>query len=220
VVILPEETTEELEQALSDRYPFVVVDPLLPLGDRIPTVSVAHRSGADQAMRHLLTLGHRRIAAITGPPGWLATEERCAAYHAALAAAGIRPEPAFEVASDFQVGPAEQAAATLLDLPEPPTAIFAFNDSIAFGALRAARGRGLRVPEDLSVVGFDDIEPATLVTPALTTVRQPLGEMGRTAVNVLVRLLERRASETPHIELPTRLVVRESTAPPRRSAAG
>jgi LacI family transcriptional regulator len=220
VVILPEETTEELEQALSDRYPFVVVDPLLPLGDRIPTVSVAHRSGADQAMRHLLTLGHRRIAAITGPPGWLATEERRAAYHAALAAAGIRPEPAFEVASDFQVGPAVQAAATLLDLPEPPTAIFAFNDSIAFGALRAARDRGLRVPEDLSVVGFDDIEAATLVTPALTTVRQPLGEMGRTAVNVLVRLLERRASETPHIELATRLVVRESTAPPRRSAAG
>jgi Periplasmic binding protein-like domain len=85
--------------------------------------------------------------------------------------------------------------------------------------LRAARDRGLRVPEDLSVVGFDDIEPATLVTPALTTVRQPLGEMGRTAVNVLVRLLEGRASTTPHIELATRLVVRELTAPPRRSAA-
>ena len=90
-------------------------------------------------------------------------------------------------------------------------------DSIAIGALHAARNRGLRVPEDLSVVGFDDIEPATLVTPALTTVRQPLSEIGRTAVNVLVRLLERRASETPHIELATRLVVRESTAPPRRT---
>jgi LacI family transcriptional regulator len=123
------------------------------------------------------------------------------------------------VASDFQVGPAVQAAATLLDLPEPPTAIFAFNDSIAIGVLGAARDRGLRVPEDLSVVGFDDIEPAILVTPTLTTVRQPLSEMGRTAVNVLVRLLERRASETPHIELATRLVVRESTAPPRRSPA-
>jgi LacI family transcriptional regulator, galactose operon repressor len=216
VVVLPEETTEELEQALNDRHPFVVVDPLLPLGDRIPTVSVAYRSGVEQAMEHLLTLGHRRIAAITLPPGWLATEERRAAYHASLAAAGIRPEPAFEVASDPQVGPGVQAAAALLDLLEPPTAIFAFNDSIAFGALRAARDRGLRVPEDLSVVGFDDIEPATLVTPALTTVHQPLSEMGRTAVNVLVRLLEGRASETPHIELATRLVVRESTAPPRR----
>jgi LacI family transcriptional regulator len=220
VVILPEETTEELEQALSDSYPFVVVDPLLPLSDRIPTVSAAYRSGVEQAMGHLLTLGHRRIAAITGPPGWVATEERRAAYHDILAAAGIRPEPAFEVASDPQVGPGVQAAAALLDLPEPPTAIFAFNDSIAFGVLRAARDRGLRVPEDLSVVGFDDIEPATLITPPLTTVHQPLSEMGRTAVNVLVRLLERRASETPHIELATRLVVRGSTAPPRRSAAG
>jgi LacI family transcriptional regulator len=219
VVVLPEETTEELEQALSDRYPFVVVDPLLPLGDRIPTVSGAHRSGAEQAMRHLLTLGHRRIAAITGPPGWLATEDRRAAYHAALAAAGIQPDPAFVVASDFQVVPAARATASLLELPEPPTAIFAFNDSIAIGALHAARDRGLRVPEDLSIMGFDDIEPAILVAPALTTVRQPLSEMGRTAVHVLVRLLERRTSETPHIELPTRLVVRESTGPPPRSAA-
>ena len=219
VVVLPEATTEELEQALGDQYPFVVIDPLLPLGDRIPTVLSAHASGAEQAMRHLLTLGHRRIAAITGPPGWLATEDRRAVYHASLTAAGIQPDPALEVASDFQVGPAAQAAASLLDLPEPPTAIFAFNDSIAIGALHAARDRGLRVPEDLSVVGFDDIEPAVLVTPALTTVRQPLSEMGRTAVNILVRLLERRAGETPHIELPTRLVVRGSTAPPRRPAA-
>ena len=219
LVVLPEQTTEELEQAMCERCPFVVVDPLLPLGDRIPTVSVAHTSGVEQAMRHLLMLGHRRIAAITGPPEWLATEARRAAYRAALTAAGIRPDPALEVASDFQVGPAVQAAGTLLDLPEPPTAIFAFNDSIAIGALRAARDRGLRIPEDLSVVGFDDIEPAILVTPTLTTVRQPLSEMGRTAVNVLVRLLERRASETPHIELATRLVVRESTAPPRAAAA-
>jgi len=220
LVILPEMTTEELERAMNDRCPFVVVDPLLPLSDRIPTVSVAYTSGVEQAMRHLLTLGHRRIAAITGPPGWQATEDRRAAYRAALVAAGIPPEPALEVASDFQFGPAVQAAGTLLDLPEPPTAIFAFNDSIAIGALRAAHDRGLRVPDDLSVIGFDDIEPATLVTPMLTTVRQPLSEMGRTAVNVLVRLLERRASETPHIELATRLVVRESTAPPRRPAAG
>jgi LacI family transcriptional regulator len=218
VVILPEETSEELEHVLSDRYPFVVVDPLLPLGDRIPTVLGAHRSGAEQAMRHLLTLGHRRIAAITGPPGWLATDDRRAAYHASLAAAGIQPDPMLEIAADFQVGPAARATAALLDLTDPPSAIFAFNDSIAIGVLHAARDRGLRVPDDLSVVGFDDIEPAILVAPALTTVRQPLSEMGRTAVDVLVRLLERRARETPHIELPTRLVVRASTAPPRRSA--
>ncbi len=107
----------------------------------------------------------------------------------------------------------------LLDLPNPPTAIFGFNDNIAIGAMRAARERGLRVPDDLSVVGFDDVSPATVVTPALTTVRQPLAGMGRAAVRLLVRLLQRERVDSLQIELATRLVVRESTAPPRRSAA-
>jgi LacI family transcriptional regulator len=214
LIVLPEESSEELERALADGYRFVVVDPLMPLDERIPSVSAAHASGADQAMQHLLALGHRRIAAITGPRGWVATEDRRRGYHAALAAAGILPEPALEIEADFEIAPGTEAAGALLDLPVPPTAIFAFNDNIAIGALRAARERGVRVPEDLSVVGFDDIEHATIVSPALTTVRQPLAEMGRTAVSLLVRLLERQRFETLHIELATRLVVRESTAPP------
>jgi LacI family transcriptional regulator len=166
-------------------------------------------------MRHLLALGHRRIAAITGPRGWVATEDRRRGYHAALAAAGILPDPALELDSDFEIGGGREHTRRLLDLAEPPTAIFAFNDNLAIGAIQAARSRGLRVPEDLSVVGFDDVEHATIVTPALTTVRQPLAEMGRTAVSLLVRLLERQRFETLHVELGTRLVVRESTGPPR-----
>jgi LacI family transcriptional regulator, galactose operon repressor len=215
LIVLPEESSEELERALAEGYRFVVVDPLMPLDERIPSVSAAHMSGADQAMQHLLALGHRRIAAVTGPSGWVATEDRRRGYHAALAAAGILPEPALEVEADFEIVPGREAAGALLDLPDPPTAIFAFNDNIAIGTLRAARERGLRVPEDLSVVGFDDIEHATIVTPALTTVRQPLAEMGRTAVSLLILLLERQRFETLHIELATRLVVRESTGPPR-----
>jgi LacI family transcriptional regulator len=215
LIVLPEESSPELELALNDRYPFVVVDPLMPLDRRIPSVAAAHRSGADQAMRHLLELGHRRIAAITGPPGWVATEDRLAGYHAALAAAGISPDPELEVASDFEFAPGAEAAGVLLALPEPPSAIFAFNDAIALGAMRAARQRGLRLPEDLSIVGFDDIKYATVATPTLTTVRQPLHEMGRTGISLLLRLLDGRRSETQHIELATRLVVRESTASPR-----
>jgi LacI family transcriptional regulator len=218
LIVLPEESSEELERALADRYPFVVVDPRMPLEERIPSVSAAHMSGADQAMRHLLSLGHRRIAAITGRPGWVATEDRRRGYHAALAAARILPDPDLEAEADFEIAPGEEAAGALLDLRNPPTAIFAFNDNIAIGAMRAARERGLRVPEDLSIVGFDDIEHATIVTPPLTTVRQPLAEMGRTAVSLLVRLLEHQRFETLHIELATRLVVRESTAPPRMAA--
>jgi LacI family transcriptional regulator len=214
LIILPEESTEELERLLDRGYRFVVLDPLMPLDERIPSVSAAHTSGADQAMRHLLELGHRRIAQITGPRGWLATEERRRGYRAALAAAGILPDPRLEVESEPEIGPGREAAERLLGGAEPPTAIFAFNDNIAIGVLQAARSRGLRVPEDVSVVGFDDVEPATIVTPALTTVRQPLAEMGRTGVSLLMRLLERQRFETLHVELATRLVVRDSTGPP------
>jgi LacI family transcriptional regulator len=214
LIVLPEESSDELEGLLGQGYRFVVVDPRLPLDQRIPAVSAAHTSGADQAMRHLLDLGHRRIAAITGPPGWVATEDRRRGYHAALAAAGILPDPALEVDADFEIPGGREAAGYLLDLPDPPTAIFAFNDNLAIGAIEAARARGVRVPEGLSVVGFDDVEHATIVSPALTTVRQPLAEMGRTAVNLLIRLLERQRFETLRVELGTRLVVRDSTAPP------
>jgi len=216
LIVLPEESSEELERLLDHGYRFVVVDPLMPLDERIPSVSAAHTSGAHHAMGHLLGLGHRRIAAITGPRGWVATEDRRRGYHAALASAGILPRPELEAEADFEIGGGVEAAGHLLDLAEPPTAIFAFNDNLAIGAIQAARVRGVRVPEDLSVVGFDDIEHATIVTPTLTTVRQPLAEMGRTAVSLLIRLLERQRFETLRVELATRLVVRESTAPPRR----
>jgi LacI family transcriptional regulator len=216
LIVLPEESSSELTRLLDEGYRFVVVDPRTPLDERVPSVSAAHTSGADQAMRHLIDLGHRRIAAITGPRGWVATEDRIRGYHAALAAEGILPDPELEVEADFEIAPGREAAGRLLDLPKPPTAIFAFNDNLAIGALQAARERAVRVPEDLSIVGFDDVEPATIVTPTLTTVRQPLAEMGRTAVSLLMRLLERQRFETLRVELATRLVVRESTAPPRR----
>src|SRR3954470_22217919 len=215
LIVMPEESSLELELLVDGGYRFVVVDPIMPLAERIPSVSAAHASGADQAMRHLLGLGHRRIAQITGPRGWLATEDRRRGYRAALASAGILPDPALEVESIPEIDPGRDAAAVLLALPDPPTAVLAFNDDVAIGAIQAARARGLRVPEDLSVVGFDDVEHAVIVTPTLTTVRQPLAEMGRTAVSLLSRLLDGNSLETLHVELATRLVVRESTAPPK-----
>ena len=215
LIILPEESSEELERHLDNSYRFVVLDPLMPLDDRIPSVSAAHMSGADQAMRHLLELGHRRIAHIAGPKGWVATEDRRRGYRAALASAGTLPDRGLEAEAIPEIDSGRDAATALLALPDPPTAIFAFNDNIAIGVIQAARARGLRVPDDLSVVGFDDVEHATIVTPALTTVRQPLAEMGRTAVSLLSRLMERQSLETLRVELATRLVVRDSTAPLR-----
>jgi LacI family transcriptional regulator, galactose operon repressor len=214
LLILPDESSDELEALLDLGYRYVVADPRTPLAERIPSVSAAHASGADQAMQHLLSLGHRRIAAVTGPAGWQATEDRRRGYYAALAAAGIQLDADLEVEGDFELASGLKAGEELFDLRDPPTAVFAFNDLLAIGVIQAAHSRGLRVPADISVVGFDDLEFCAMVEPSLTTVRQPLAEMGRTAISILVRLLENKRSETLHVQLGTRLVVRESTGPP------
>jgi LacI family transcriptional regulator len=213
IILLPEETSEELEALRSSGYPFVVADPRIPLTEGIPAVSAAHRAGAKAATDHLLALGHRRIAHISGHRTWAATEERIEGYHAALAAAGVLPAGELLAEGDFEMPSGYAAAGRLLDLAERPTAIFASNDNMAVGVLQAARERGLSVPEDLSVVGFDDAELARSVTPALTTVRQPLAELGRTAVSLLMRLIEGQRVEALRVELATRLVLRDSTSP-------
>jgi LacI family transcriptional regulator len=214
IILLPEESSDELAALHATGYPFVVADPRVSLGDGIPAVSAAHRAGAKAATDHLLALGHRRIAHITGPRGWTASEERLEGYRGALGAAGVLPSAQLVAEGDFEIPTGHAAACTLLDQPEPPTAIFASNDNMAVGVLRAARERGLTVPDDLSVVGFDDSVLAPIVTPSLTTVRQPLAELGRTAVSQLMRMLDRQRVEALRVELATRLVVRDSTGPP------
>jgi len=219
ILILPEEREDELLSLHRQGYPFVVVDPRDKAPDGIPCVSAMHAVGARQATEHLLTLGHRRIGAIAGVPGWYATEERLLGFRAALSAVGILPAPELIVYSDWQTPRGIEAAEQLLSLPEPPTAIFGFNDNVAIGALHAAHRRGLSVPDDLAVIGFDDTTLAELVIPRLTTVRQPLAEMGRMGVSLLLRILEGQRIEALRLELSTELVVRESTAPPRVPAA-
>jgi LacI family transcriptional regulator len=123
------------------------------------------------------------------------------------------PDPDLVVESNFHAEGGVEAALSLLDLSDPPTAVFAFNDMLAIGVMQAARQRGIRVPEELSVLGFDDTFEASIVTPTLTTVRQPLAEMGRMAVNLLVRQLQNQRIEALHVQLETKLIVRESTAP-------
>ena len=213
LLILPEESPDELAALHDHGYRFVIADPLRQLDERVPTVSAAHSSGASAAIEHLLSLGHRRIAAITGPRGWIATEERLRGYLGALAAGGVMPDPELVVESNFLAEGGVEAALSLLDLPDPPTAVFAFNDMLAIGVMQATRLRGVSIPEDLSLVGFDDTVEAAIVTPTLTTVRQPLAEMGRMAVNLLVRQLQYQRIEALLVQLETKLVVRESTAP-------
>lgn len=211
VLVLPEESAAELRALREHGFPFVVVDPRTEVPDGIPVVCAAHSSGATQAAQHLLSLGHRRIGVIAGPDGWVATRERLRGYRAALAGVGELPDECLVRYSNFRIDGGREEVAALLGLPDPPTAVFAFNDSMAIGVMQEAAARGLRVPGDLSVVGFDDTVEASVVVPALTTVRQPLAELGRTAVSVLLRQLNDRHFEPLRIELETRLVPRNST---------
>jgi LacI family transcriptional regulator len=165
------------------------------------------------ATEHLLRLGHRRIGFIAGPRQLLCSRARLDGYRAGLDAAGVELRPEYVRPGNFYHEAGFEGGAALLDLPEPPTAIFASSDQMALGVYEAVRLRGLRVPDDISVVGFDDLPEARWSSPPLTTVRQPLAEMGLLAARTVLRLARGEELESPRIELATELVVRDSTAP-------
>ncbi|WP_053716851.1 LacI family DNA-binding transcriptional regulator [Saccharothrix sp. NRRL B-16348] len=213
ILILPPEDGERLVALARRGFPFVVVDPRTAPPPDIASVSAAHLAGARALTAHLVDLGHRDIGVIAGPLDWLAGDARTAGHHAALAQAGVLPARHRVHHVEPTAAEGVRAAAELLDEPNRPTAIVCFNDKLAVGALQAAHDRGLRVPADLSVAGFDDIDLSRATRPALTTVRQPLQEMGRIAVTQLMRILDGHRPEALHLELSTTLVVRESTGP-------
>ncbi|GAA4751820.1 LacI family DNA-binding transcriptional regulator [Modestobacter marinus] len=195
--------------------PAVVIDPAgVPELD-VPTIGATNWAGGLTATEHLIGLGHRRIGLVAGTPTLLCSRARQDGHRAALEAAGLTVDPALMRVGDFSHEAGFRAATELLQLPEPPTAVVAANDQMALGAFEAVRRAGLRVPEDVSVVGFDDLPVAQWSSPPLTTVHQPLSEMGSLAARTVLRLVRGEHLETPRLELSTRLVVRESTAPPR-----
>jgi LacI family transcriptional regulator len=212
ILILPPEDGSQLIALSRTGFPFVVVDPRTPPPPDIAAVSAAHFSGARAVADHLIGLGHRDIGVIAGPEEWLASDARLAGHRAALAQAGILLTPDRLRHIEPTTAAGHLAAADLLDQPTRPSAIVCFNDKVAVGTLQAARERGLRVPEDLSIAGFDDIDLSQATDPPLTTVRQPLQEMGSIAVTHLMRVLDGHRPEALHIELATTLVVRASTA--------
>jgi LacI family transcriptional regulator len=213
ILILPPEPRADLEALVARGYPFVVVDPRTAVPPGMVSISAAHFSGARSVTRHLIELGHRRIGVITGPPDWRTRDDRLGGHLAALAEAGVLGDPQLTRDGEPATKTGAWAGGELLDLRPRPSAVVCFNDKVAVGVMEAAAARGLRVPADLSVVGFDDIGVSRATTPRLTTVRQPLQEMGRTAVTMLVRQLDGHAHEALSMELETRLVVRESTGP-------
>lgn len=210
IVVSPESGVHQSVMASVGMRPVVVIEPRMPSIDGIASVSTANWSGGLSAMEHLLDLGHTRIGMIAGGVNSLFSKARHGAYLAALNAAGIAALPELQAHGDFTVASGERLGGEMLDLPTPPTAIFAGNDEQALGLLIAARERGVRVPEDLSVVGFDDVPESVWTYPALTTVRQPLAEMSRLAVQLLATSVE--SEDTPRsVEVATDLIIRQST---------
>ena len=213
VLILPPEPPADLAALASRGYPFVLVDPRTSVPRDMVSVSAAHFSGARAVTRHLIEFGHRRIGVVTGPPYWRSRDDRIGGHLAALAEAGVLGDQELILHGEPAAQTGMLAGGKLLDLRPRPTAVVCFNDKVAVGVMEAAAARGLRVPEDLSVTGFDDIDVSRATTPGLTTVRQPLQEMGRTAVTMLMRQLDGHPHEALSMELETRLIVRGSTGP-------
>lgn len=195
--------------------PMVIVDPSGTPSPDVPTIGATNWAGGLSATEHLLRLGHRRIGFIAGAKRLMCSRARLDGYRAALESAGLPVDEELIRQGDFYHESGFSGGRALLDLDEPPTAVFASSDQMAFGVYEAARQHGLRVPDDLSVVGFDDLPEARWACPPLTTVRQPLSEMGLLAARTVMRLTKGEAIESPRVELATELVPRESSAPPR-----
>lgn len=205
---LPRNDTGLLE-LVNSGFPLMLVD-LDVMGPRTGYVCSDNKAGARQAMERLLSLGHRRIAHVSGHMDSLAGRDRFLGYKESLTEHGVPYDSSLVVDGDYTQEGGYAATERLLDLRERPTAIFASGDMMAIGAIHAARNHGLRVPKDLSVIGFDDLDVCTVIRPPLTTIRQDRKAMGAAAADALTSMLEQPSVPPRVVTLPTTLVVRKS----------
>jgi LacI family transcriptional regulator len=214
IAVVNQLTADDLQALSRAHLPLVVIDPLNLPRARVTSVGSTNFAGGLAATQHLLSLGHRRIAYMGGPAAAACNQARMHGYRAAMEAAGTPIPEGYVRTGRFRYQDGVVGGETFLDLPQPPTAVFAGSDETAAGVIEAARARGLRIPEDLSVVGFDDTQVAWFASPPLTTVRQPLQEMGGVALRTALRLANGEKLDSHHVELATELIVRRSTGPP------
>jgi LacI family transcriptional regulator len=207
-------TDDQRERLERQRIPFVVVDSDSATSASVPTVGANNWNGGLLATRHLIDLGHRRIAIISGPEDVLCSRARVAGFRSAHEEAGLPVDASLVRYGNFHVGGGDEHATSLLASADRPTAIFSGSDMQAMGVYRAARRLGLGIPGDLSVIGYDNLPLAEWAGPALTTVNQPLRDMAGTATRMLLDLARGVAPTTTRIDFVTELVMRESTAPP------
>jgi LacI family transcriptional regulator len=217
LLLLPYERTGVAHVLIEHHIPFVAIGDRNDLNMSFPSIGSTIWQGGYMATEYLINLGHRRIGIITGPLALRTSRARLAGYREAMASAGIPVDPALILEGNYLLGDGYQQTFAMLECADPPTAIFAGNDAQAAGVYRALYERDIKIPTMMSVVGFDDVMYASQMAPPLTTIRQPLVEIGRMATNMLLRLIDNEALEATHVELSTTLVVRESCAPPARA---
>jgi DNA-binding LacI/PurR family transcriptional regulator len=212
VLALVDTTSEQLATLAAARVPIVLLDPVSQPPSTVASVGAANWAGGRAAAEHLLALGHRRLAVLAGRRTHLYSQARVDGFRSAVTQAGLDlPDDRVAHTDWSRAGAAEQAT-ELLRGTTAPAAVFACSDTIALGVYDAAVTLGLRIPDDVSVVGFDDLPEAQWVSPALTTVHQPIAEMGEAALRMLLRISTDLSREAPREELATTLVVRGSTA--------
>jgi LacI family transcriptional regulator len=214
LLLLPYERTGLTDLLIEHHIPFVAIGDRNDLQVPFPSIGSTIWQGGYAATEYLISLGHRRIGIITGPLSLRTSRARLAGYREAQDSAGIAVDPALILEGNYLLGDGYLQTCAMLDLPEPPTAIFAGNDAQAAGVYRALYERDIKIPNRMSVIGFDDLMFSPQMSPPLTTIRQPLVEIGRMATNMLLRVIEGEALEAMHVELSTSLVIRESCAPP------
>jgi LacI family transcriptional regulator len=216
--VLPRMTDDYLETLEKSTSPVVLIN-YFRHETSLPVVRGDNLNGAHDAVSHLLEMGHRRIAFVRGTAYTGQSDQRERGYQAALADFGIKLDAKLVYLGDFHEGSGLEAGRHLLALADPPTAIFAASDTMAIGCMSAAREKGLRIPEDLSVIGFDDIPAASMTQPPLTTLRHPFQAMASAAVQELVRRIKGEPGRRHRIEFPSEFLIRESTGPAPESAA-
>ncbi len=217
ILITVDASLPSIRRTVDAGFPLVVIDPVRVGDTNCVTIGATSYTGGVTATEHLLGLGHRRIAHAGGPTTADVSQARLAGYLSALRTGGAQIDDSLITHCEFNYDAGRAIAHTLLDRPDRPTAVFAAGDEIAQGLIEEARRRSIRVPQDLSVVGFDNSYMAGRTTPPLTTIAQPLVEMGQVATRSLTQLINDTIVGTRHIELSTHLVVRDSTAAPPRS---
>jgi LacI family transcriptional regulator len=203
-------TSNRTKLQLDEKSPIVLIDRDLPEHE-VDFVTADNFEGGYLATHHLVSLGHQRIACITGPEGIMPSGRRIAGYRKALEEASIQIDAELICAGDFHAASGKAATERFLSLPNPPTAIFTFNDLMAVGAIQAAAESKLVIPKDLALVGFDDIELASFLQPPLTTIRQPKQEMGRLAVEMLLARIRNHDLPINKVTLPVSLILRKSS---------